>query len=496
MNSLKSYREQCYNIGSPEPNPSKDPLESLSKNLDSEFTFLAPNSSSKTSKTRSKIVCKIPTTTKSRKRSSSSQEPSTASSPKKSKMMPPEELREMFALQRETMSKINTRMDNLYSKLDTITQSNTSTNKAVEDTMSNVQDEIKGLKTSVDDNRVKFESKLVELEEQFNKFQENALSSMITAKEDISSVVRPMIDEIAPKIKDEVKKDILSPLKATWNAIQAEKINEHDHSLIVFGLEAAGNPIEAAGRFLKDNLKVDEETLLKVSIKQAFKLGRGENNKVPPFLIKFGHPSERNTILSHSKNLAGSKIKIEKHIPKNYQEKYKEFKNLSWKLKTMPEMNYMTQIVFDAHTLVLRFKKKDEAGEKYHWTIHSTFVPPMESKSEEKTTLKVPKGVKPTPHPEASATSKANAAIFMTMKGMTEMQTKDTFKDKLNGYLREGDKDLIEDIKVTKRPDLLILYCKSWSDAKMISTSYNTKFDDCEVTFELFAREDPSHKEL
>ena len=28
--------------------------------------------------------------------------------------------------------------------------------------------------------------------------------------------------------------------------IQAEKVNEHEHALIVFGLKVAGNPIEAA----------------------------------------------------------------------------------------------------------------------------------------------------------------------------------------------------------------------------------------------------------
>ena len=500
MNSLESYKEQCYNIGSPTPSPSKAPLTSLSKTIASEFTFTVPTSSPKSSQTRSKVpVPAASKTTRSRKRSLSSQDSSPTSSPKKSKMMSKEDLKEMFNQQRqenkEIMDKMNTRMDNLYSKLDTITDNNIASNKAVQDTMSDVQVEIRDLKSSVDDNRVKFEEKLVQLEGQFNKFQENALNTMIS-KEEINDIVRPMIDEVVPKIKDEVKKDILSPVKATWNAIQAEKISEHDHSLIVFGLEAVGNPIEAAGKFLKDDLKVDDETLLKISVKQAFKLGKGEGSKLPPFLIKFGHPSERNLILSHSKNLAGSKIKIEKHIPKNYQEKYKEFKKISWKLKTLPEMDYMTQIIFDAHSLVLRYKRKDAANEKYHWTVHSTFVPPMESKIEGKSSLKVPQGSKATPPPEAAATNKANVAVFMTLKGMAEKQTADTLKNNLKEYLKEEHKELLEEVKVTKRSDLIILYFDSWYTAKAISSTYKSQFNGCDVTFELFAQDDPTKMHL
>ena len=499
MNSLESYKNQCYNIGSPSPDPIKVPLASLSKSVASEFSFPAPNTSPKTSKPRTKINCKLPTPT-SRKRGSSSLDPSpTISASKKSKMMSPEELRERFDLQRkenhEILEKMTSRMDSLFTKLDTITQNNIDSNNAVQDTVNTMQDQVRGLQTSVDDNRVKFESKLVELEGQFNKFQENALNSMVTAKEDIKEVVRPMIEEITPKIKDEVKKELLAPIQATWNTMQAEKVHEHDHSLIIFGLEVAGNTIEAAGKFLRDVLKVSDETLLKISIKEAFKLGKGDGKKVPPFLVKFGHPSERNTILSHSKNLAGSNIKIEKHVPKNYQEKYKEFKKMSWKLKTMPEMDYMTQIIFDAHQLVLRFKKKDIAGEKYHWTIHSTFVPAMDSKGE-MSTLKVPPGTKPTPPPDSSASSKANAALFMTIKGMKEKQTNDTIKKKLDEYLDDDDKDLIDDVKVTNRADLIILYCKTWATAKKISTSYNKKFNDCDVAFELFAQEEPGQQHV
>ena len=223
-------------------------------------------------------------------------------------------------------------------------------------------------------------------------------------------------------------------------------------------------------RLLKNELKVSPENILKVSIKQAYKLGKGDDNKPPPFLIKFGHPSERNTILTHSKNLAGSKV--EKHIPKNYQEKHKELKNLSWKLKTMPEMVYMTQIIFDSHIMVLRVRRKDTASEKFHWINHTSFEPPMDSKNTEKTAIKTPVGTKATPAPENTAVDKANSAFFMTLKGMTKIHATDAFKNKLVEYLNVDHKDMIFEVKMTRKPDLVIVYCNSWSSAKTIFTGF------------------------
>ena len=39
MYSLKSYSEQCYNIGSPLPSPARSPFEELPPNKESEFEF-------------------------------------------------------------------------------------------------------------------------------------------------------------------------------------------------------------------------------------------------------------------------------------------------------------------------------------------------------------------------------------------------------------------------------------------------------------------------
>ena len=82
----------------------------------------------------------------------------------------------------------------------------------------------------------------------------------------------------------------------------------------------------------------------------------------------------------------------------------------------MPEFDYMTQIIFDNHLLVLRYKKKDTVTEKYHWTIHSSWEPPMES-SRVASALKTPVGNIATPSPESSLITKANSAVFGDTRG-------------------------------------------------------------------------------
>ena len=157
----------------------------------------------------------------------------------------------------------------------------------------------------------------------------------------------------------------------------------------------------------------------------------------------------------------------------------------------MPEMDYMTQIIFDSHVLVLRVKKRDTASEKFHWTVRKSFEPPMDCKVESKSVLKIPPGTKATPPPDASSRNKANAAVFITMKGRSDMLTADSLKTLLQNYLKNEHKEALEDVKDTKRADLMIAYFNSWSTAKAVSTSYTDKMGEHEVAFELFAQTDP-----
>ena len=74
-----------------------------------------------------------------------------------------------------------------------------------------------------------------------------------------------MVENYVPEMRKLLKNEILSPMKATWNTMQAEKVNEHEHSLVVFGYNATGNLIEAAGELLSNHLKISADNLLRTA---------------------------------------------------------------------------------------------------------------------------------------------------------------------------------------------------------------------------------------
>ena len=61
-------------------------------------------------------------------------------------------------------------------------------------------------------------------------------------------------------------------------------------------------------------------------------------------------------------------------------------------------MQYQTQIIFDGFKMLLRYKKRDSDDEKFNYTIHSEYYPPMSSAASElKSSLQIPAGTIPTP---------------------------------------------------------------------------------------------------
>ena len=64
-------------------------------------------------------------------------------------------------------------------------------------------------------------------------------------------------------------------------------------------------------------------------------------------------------------------------------------------------------------------------------------------------------------------------------------------KQMLQNYLKTEHKEALEDVKDTKRADLMIAYFNSWSTAKAVSNFYSDKKREHEVAFELFAQTDP-----
>ena len=528
MNSLKNYKDQVYNIGSPSPTPSIKPLENLPNSSQADFDF-SGSPPLKTKPTRSKIpkVSSDISTSKKRKHSSKSVD-KTESPCKKLKMISEEQFKEYIRVADEKaeqakkdtadqlagilskfenridnlakdsddnltkgLSKFERRMDGLASKLDKVIQDNTEANNEIKDELVNMKDQVSVLQNSVDNQRSKFEDKLVQLEGNFNLLSESVLSASTKAAEELKEALVPIVkDEVIEVVKKEVKEDVLPPVMATWNAIQAQKVWEHEHAMLVLGFESAKSPMESATDLLKNELKMSEENCLKIAVKRSVRLGKSEGGKIAPLLITFGHPSERNLALNHSKNLKNKKISLKKSVPENYRDEYKKFEDISFRLRNMPDLDYQVQIVFDGHLMLLRTKLKDTTEVKYHYTTYRTFQPPMVTVSDQKSSLKTPKGTKASPTPDTSTMSKANSSIFMSVKGMTEELTEDTFKREILSYLKEEHRSMIIDFKMKKK-GLGIIYCDSWNSAKIIATKYTDKFMNYTVSFTMFCDENP-----
>ena len=528
MNSLDSYKNQVYNLGSPSPNPCNSPFENHPQAVEA-FDFSDKSdipTKSKTRKRTSSKTSKLPRTSATKRKLESKDIPD--SPPKKVKMISEEKFLEYMNKvdekaaenKKETLelfnkgltkfenrlqdlatstdesitnglSRFDKRLDGLASKLDKFIVDTSETNDEVKNEFVAIKEQVSGLQSSVDDQRIKFESKLVELEGNFGKLSESVISASSLNTLEIKEALVPVIkEEVIAEVKKDVKAEILPPVIATWNAIQAQKVWEHEHSLLVFGVQSAKPPMETAADVLTKDLKISEANMLKISVKKASKLGKDEGNKTPPLLITFGHPSERNLVLSHSKNLQGSKINLKKSVPKNYKEAYKRFDDQSFKLRNMPGLNYQVQIVFDGHFLLLRTKLRDTTENKYHYTTYWKFEPPMEAETDQKSSIKTPVGTKASPPPESSVMSKANSSVFMSVKGMSEDMTQDKFKQEFMSYLKAEHRTLVTDF-TKKKKGLAIIFFDTWESASMVVNTYKDRFMDHIVSFSLFCPKNP-----
>ena len=86
--------------------------------------------------------------------------------------------------------------------------------------------------------------------------------------------------------------------------------------------------------------------------------------------------------------------------------------------------------------------------------------------------------------------SKANASMFMTVKGLKEDMTEDRFKEEFMAYLKEDHRALVTDF-AKKKKGLAIVFCNTWESASMIANTYKDKFMDYYVSFSLFCPNNP-----
>ena len=478
MYSLTAYKEQVYNLGSPQPNPTLSPCKSLPrKDPSEEFEFSIPEPKTP--------IKKQPLRTCNKRKIVVNSEIS--GSPKKLKTMTPEQMQEMFSGLQKTILSLNDKIDVFTNKLDKQDERQDTLNSNMTDLSNTFATFQESLKNS---NKV-MEDKMNNLENEFSKLQETVENSAGKAADEVKNTIVPMIqDEVVPQVKNEVKAEVLKSVEGTWKAQLAEKVKEHEKSAIVFGVPVNKQPFDDAIDFLENRMKLSHDAIDKILMVGAERLGRGDAKKPPPLLIHFSHPSERNLVLSFSKNLQKSKLSIEKHVPKIYQSQYKVFKSLATKLRLMPEMNYQTQIIFDSHLMLLRYKSKDTTTQKFNYTIHSQYYPPMNQAGQDlKSSLKIPHGTIATPVISSATLDKAVNSFFMT--GMSKENTQETFMRKFMEFIKTDDKEKVIEAKLL-RNNTAVIYCKTWEDCKKMVEGLKTpKFENENVFFSLFSEEKP-----
>ena len=239
-------------------------------------------------------------------------------------------------------------------------------------------------------------------------------------------------------------------------------------------------------------MKVPDDYMEKVKIKDAYKLGRGNADKAkpPPISVKFGHPSQRNTIITYSSNLKKG-LDVDKSVPKAYQSTYKDFKKEGWKLRTVHDLQ--TQVIFVEHKMILRYKCKDSSTTQYSYTIANEYNGP-----EPGTVQAIPgnrladnqAGKLPTPIIDNSANAVASRSVIVT-KIQSELPNHEV-KTKLEEYFAEEVAAAkVEEITFRKNGTFIVV-CNNWNSCKDLITKYKkSAFLDNILTFTLVSEKSP-----
>ena len=453
QDSLSHYKSQVYNPGSPHPSPSSEPFKVFPR--DRNFS---------SAKTDPENPLKITFSSK-RKRDSSNDTNSSEESPikspsKKLKMISKEDAKEFF--------------DGLTKQFE---EKQDKVNAGMINDMGTIKKELANIRSN-QEKKNEEDKKEKDTFKEHLKSIESRLDQLESSKSDLSSPPSPNM--------------LNTPSDTAWKANLAKDIFLHEHGLVVHGFKLEGNDdkarVDGIKNFLRNEMKATDDILSKVRIKEVTRLGAENDSKPPPVLVKFGHPTERNSILPLSKNLRRG-ITLDKFVPKMYLQKHKEFKRHAWKLKSM--FNVQSQVIFDAHNLVVRYKKKDDGANKYNWVIAKEFHPQPEdslifSRAEARDPSKLD-----TPILDMSSSSACNRSVIVT--GVPDTITSVNAEIEFRKYVDSKDEPSIEVVDF-KNKGTVIIVCKDWAGSKHISDTYReTKMSDNYLTFTLFSETDPSN---
>ena len=212
MYSLKSYSEQCYNIGSPLPSPARSPFKELPPNKASEFEF-SPTPSTKTSPvktSRKQVKRKLDSVSESKDKVSEN-------SPKKARIMDENVKKEFMDFLAE-QSRISAQKitDSLKATLDTRMDA---FETKIEDISNDTKDEISNIGTKLNELKDNTEAKFSTIHDEFNSLKTTVTESASNNLEEIKETLVPIIKaDITNEVKAEFKVEVKAVFKGEGKA--------------------------------------------------------------------------------------------------------------------------------------------------------------------------------------------------------------------------------------------------------------------------------------
>ena len=232
--------------------------------------------------------------------------------------------------------------------------------------------------------RVRLSGLIVDLQQDFALLKNKPLPP------NFENLRKDLKSELKSEIKDELRDDIVKEVSAEfavtyqtqWVNMLQDEIRRHDSGMIVFGYSWTGGiSTDQARIFCKESLKYGENAnSLTIKNVSTLSRGRGPQPKLT-VLITFGSIPERNEVLSQSFQLPFG-VNIDKYMPKRFEEKYKEFKNKAWKLRT--SMDVKTWTGFEGPELVIKQKVPVSDSSKSLWVVYDHWSPKASDPSAKK----------------------------------------------------------------------------------------------------------------
>ena len=382
----------------------------------------------------------------------SSPRPRSNSVKRKLKLSPPEKenKKNKMDLSDASIELIKNMIQPLRSDISVLTENQTELSRKVESLETNLTafrkepfdlNQLKDAVKAVVDTEVKNE-----LKEEVKNELKQVLKQEI--KDEIAQEVR---QEVLLGIKEEIRTELRQEFQADfdqyWTNTLLDEIRRHETGLIIKST-AWTNGYSASNfiNFCVNCLKFDSYKASSMTVKSVSILGRPKSGPNPrvSVLVSLGSVRERNECLSNSFNLHPD-ISIDKYVPKRYEAKYVDFKEVAWKIRTSQRLN--TWVGFDGHRLVIKQKRKDDGPTKFGWEEFDFWIPTTKDPAPR------PRGANtrqiPTPSP-ALAKDSMKKMVFAT-KVKSDLVGQPLIDKLLNEYVQAEDGDMVTQIEVVKK---------------------------------------------